>query len=270
MRSSEWVTRMARLAATELRRRLGHQRGSGRVLVAARRDAQGVLALVPERYGVVRGCWRHFLLVPRPPVLCRADALACACRRFQATNERSTTRTRRSPTAPIPRSWSSRQPQRVRVDSSRCGADIPWRCCTSRFAPSRSSPQGRGRMGSQPGRADRRAPGSARRRAADEPLPGAATTSTPCDEELETGLADGTLAVDARLATPCTRCATTTERSCCRMATPLAFPLPDVADAAAFAAEASVLLGIDAITAPRAASRALEEAPRSPAYTPRR
>ena len=41
MRQAEWVTRMARMAATELRCRLGDQRGRGRVLVAARRDAQG-------------------------------------------------------------------------------------------------------------------------------------------------------------------------------------------------------------------------------------
>jgi hypothetical protein len=61
---AEWVTRMARLAATEF--------GANWVLNA---DADEfwwprsgslaeVLAAVPDRFGVVRGCWRHFL--PRP------------------------------------------------------------------------------------------------------------------------------------------------------------------------------------------------------------
>ncbi len=65
LRQSEWVTRMARLAATEL--------GADWVLNAdadefwwpQRREPQGRCSTaVPERYGVVRGAWRNF--VPRP------------------------------------------------------------------------------------------------------------------------------------------------------------------------------------------------------------
>ncbi len=64
MRQDEWVTRMARLAATE--------HGADWVINADADEfwwprggsLKDVLATVPERYGVVRGCWRHFL--PRP------------------------------------------------------------------------------------------------------------------------------------------------------------------------------------------------------------
>jgi hypothetical protein len=64
MRQAEWVTRMARLAATE--------HGADWVLNADADEfwwprggsLKAVLATVPERYGVLRGCWRHFL--PRP------------------------------------------------------------------------------------------------------------------------------------------------------------------------------------------------------------
>lgn len=64
MRQGEWVTRMARLAATE--------HGADWVINADADEfwwprsgsLKDVLAAVPRRYGIVRGCWRHFL--PRP------------------------------------------------------------------------------------------------------------------------------------------------------------------------------------------------------------
>jgi hypothetical protein len=68
------------------------------------------------------------------------------------------------------------------------------------------------------------------------------------DDQLEAGLADGTLAVDTRL-----RDALRTIRvadGTYRLPDPeplLAFDAPDVADAAALAAEASVLASVDAV-----------------------
>jgi hypothetical protein len=64
MRQGEWVTRLARAAATDF--------GADWVLNSDADEfwwprggtLREVLAAVPERYGVVRGCWRHFLPLP--------------------------------------------------------------------------------------------------------------------------------------------------------------------------------------------------------------
>jgi hypothetical protein len=64
MRQHVWVTRMAQMAAVEL--------GADWIINADADEfwwprggsLKDVLRLVPARYGVVRGCWRHFL--PRP------------------------------------------------------------------------------------------------------------------------------------------------------------------------------------------------------------
>jgi hypothetical protein len=65
MRQPEWVTRMARMAATDF--------GADWVINADADEfwwprggtLKDVLGLVPQRYGVVRGCWRHFVPVPQ-------------------------------------------------------------------------------------------------------------------------------------------------------------------------------------------------------------
>ena len=64
LRQGEWVTRMARLAATEFGSRLGDQQRRRRVLVSARTFAQGGLRAGPCAYGIVNAFWRSF--VPRP------------------------------------------------------------------------------------------------------------------------------------------------------------------------------------------------------------
>ena len=64
MRQGEWVTRMARLAATEHDADWVIHADADEFWWPRGGSLKDVLAAVPARYGVVRGCWRHFL--PRP------------------------------------------------------------------------------------------------------------------------------------------------------------------------------------------------------------
>jgi len=64
MRQDVWVTRMARLAAAELGADWVINADADEFWWPRSGSLKDVLAAVPERYGVVRGCWRHF--VPRP------------------------------------------------------------------------------------------------------------------------------------------------------------------------------------------------------------
>ena len=64
MRQGEWVTRMARLAATEHEADWVIHADADEFWWPRSGSLKDVLAAVPRRYGIVRGCWRHFL--PRP------------------------------------------------------------------------------------------------------------------------------------------------------------------------------------------------------------
>ena len=163
-----------------------------------------VFALVPARYGVVRGCWRHFLPRPDEGGFFAERMIVRLCVPAFPGDKRSDL-----PRAPEGRSpgrsrgrGRSRQPQRVRRRVwSRCAAGIPSRCCTSRCVRSHSS-RGSARADgfAIPTRTGRRAPDSARRRAAHRPFPGRCSTTMPCaTRSSSAGLADGTLAVDTRL-----------------------------------------------------------------------
>ncbi len=64
MRQDEWVTRMARLAATDFGAEWVINADADEFWWPRGGSLKDVLAAVPQRFGVVRGCWRHF--VPRP------------------------------------------------------------------------------------------------------------------------------------------------------------------------------------------------------------
>ena len=64
MRQGEWVTGMARLAATDFAADWVINSDADEFWWPRGGSLKDVLATVPGRFGVVRGCWRHF--VPRP------------------------------------------------------------------------------------------------------------------------------------------------------------------------------------------------------------
>jgi hypothetical protein len=257
MRQQEWVTRMARLAATDL--------GADWVINADADEfwwprggtLKEVLELVPARYGVVRGCWRHFL--PRPD----GDRVF-----FERMTVRLCT-----PAFPGDKTTIHHAHQKV---AHRADPDVEIER-GNHNATGRGLEPLRGwhpieilhfslRSAEQIGR---KARGGWRRSPPEEQtehqirlddalhegrLDAFFGEMAVDDDQLERGLADGSYAIDTRL------------RDALRAlsdgggsfvlpgaGTRLEFPMPGAEDSAAYAAETSVLAAIDAI--PRAESR---------------
>jgi Glycosyl transferase family 2 len=262
MRQAEWVTRMARLAATEHSADWVIHADADEFWWPRGGSLKDVLATVPARYGVVRGCWRHFL--PRPD-----DGLFFA--------ERMVVRLA-TPAHPGAKETIFHAHQKVahrghpevEIEAGNHNADAPglvplraWHPLEVMHFSFRSVAQ-----------LERKATGGWLRNRRYEPtlhqilLDDAARAGRIAafyerfaldDERLAEGLRDGTLALDTRL------------RDALRalrdhdgaFALPggedrLAFPRPGTADDAAYAAEASVLVEIDGIVRAEQRVSALE------------
>jgi hypothetical protein len=262
MRQDEWVTRMARLAASEHDADWVIHADADEFWWPRGGSLKDVFAAVPARYGIVRGCWRHFL--PRPD-----DGAFFA--------ERMTVRLA-TPAHPGDKETifhahqkvAHRASPEVEIEAGNHNAEAPGLAALRAWHPLevlhfsfRSADQ-----------LERKARGGWVRNRGYEPtvhqlllddalhegrVAGFYESFAVDDEALARGLADGTLAVDTRL-----RDALRSLRGADgSFALPdageqLTFPRPSAEDDAAYAAEASVLVEIDGIVRAEQRVEALE------------
>lgn len=257
MRQQEWVTSMARMAAVDLDADWVINSDADELWWPRGGSLKDVLAVVPDRYGVVRGCWRHFL--PRPA----GDALF---------SERMTVRLR-TPAFPGDKRTIHHAHQKV---VHRADPDVEiergnHNATSARLEPLRAwhpievlhfSLRSVEQLASKARGGWRRSPDheqtehQLRLDAAyhEGRLEEFFDEHAVSDDELERGLAGGDLTVDTRVRDALRLLRADDGGFLLPGASPLlSFPMPDLEDTAAFAAEVSVLAAIDGI--PRAESR---------------
>jgi len=274
MRQDEWVTRMARLAATDLGADWVINSDADEFWWPRGGTLKDVLGLIPERYGVVRGCWRHFL--PRP------DGHANFAERMIV---RLCT-----PGFPGDKTTIFHAHQKVahRADSdveieagnhNAAGSALEplrgWHPIEVLHFSFRSAEQLQGKArGGWVRTPDFEPP--EHQLLLDEAYRGGNLDAfyaehAISDAGLERGLADGSLAVDTRLRDVLRTLREPDGRYRAPDAdTPLAFATPGLADTAAYAAEVSVLVGIDGIVRAEQRVDALEARLASLRTLPRR
>jgi len=265
MRQDEWVTRMARLAATEHGADWVMNSDADEFWWPRGGSLKDVLATIPERYGVVRGCWRHYL--PRPD-----DGAFFAERMIVRLNEPAFPGDKRT-IFHAHQKVAHRAVPGVEIEAGNhnaLGAVLEpvraWHPIEVLHFSFRS-----------PAQIERKARGGWVRNDDYEPTlhqllldealhEGRAEafydSFVVTDAELERGLSEGTLALDTRLRDALRDIGDgeggfvlpeSTESSA------LAFPRPDVLEDAAYAAEASVLVEIDGFVRAESRVDALEE-----------
>ena len=262
MRQEEWVTEMARLAATDFGADWVINSDADEFWWPRGGSLKDVLERVPARYGVVRGCWRHFL--PRPD----GDADFA---------ERMTVRLC-TPTFPGDKSTIYHAHQKVvhradpevRIEAGNHNAFgraleplRGWHPIEVLHFSFRSV----GQLANKARGGWIRTPNAERvehQILLDEAyhegrLDAFYAARSVDDEQLERGLADGTLAIDTRLRDALRALRGADGSYVLPDPVPLlTFADPDVADAAAYAGEASVLAAIDGIARAERRVAALE------------
>ena len=264
VRQAEWVTSMARFASTELDATWVINSDADEFWWPRGGTLKEVFETVPARFGVVRGCWRHFL--PRPEgaadfaerMIVRLCEPAFPGDKETIFHAHQKVAHRAAPDVEIERGnhnaagtglepFRAWHPIEVLHFSLRSGAQLKSK---SRGGwsnhPNDDPPLHRVRMNAA--------------RAAGE-LDAFYASHVVDDEGLARGLADGSLAIDTRL-----RDALRVLRSPSgnfdvpevNAPSRLVFPAPDVHDAGAFAAEASSLVEIDGIVRAEARVDAFE------------
>jgi hypothetical protein len=274
MRQEEWVTRMARIAASDLGADWVINADADEFWWPRGGDLKDVLALVPARFGVIRGCWRHFL--PRPAgdpffaerMTVRLCTPAHPGDKTTVYHAHQKVAHRADPEVEIER--GNHNAIGRGLDALRSWHPIEVLHFSFRSAAQVARKAAGGWV---------RTPGEEQadhimlldRAANEDRLDEFYEAHAVSDAELEQGLAEGTLAVDTRLR-DALRALRADDRSFLLPGeTPrLTFPDPGVADAAAYAAEASVLIGIDGIVRAESRVDALEARLESLRTLPRR
>ena len=262
MRQHEWVTRMARLAATEYAADWVINSDADEFWWPRGGSLKDVLATVPERYGVLRGCWRHFL--PRPD-----DGSFFA--------ERMTVRLA-TPAHPGAKETVFHAHQKVahrahpaiEIEAGNHNADAPgleplraWHPLEvlhfSFRSPAQLERKGQGGWHRSPGYEPTLHQVLLHEAVRDGRVASFYEAHAVGDDALARGLAEGTLAVDTRV-----RDALRAIRRDDGTFEPpgaeprLAFPRPSAAEDAAYAAEATVLVEIDGVVRAEQRVQALE------------
>ena len=256
MRQRQWVTRLARLAATEFEADWVINSDADEFWWPRGRTLKDVLELVPDRFGVVRGVWRHF----RP----RMDGDAFFAERMDVRVSTPSPPGDKSTIYHAHQKVAHRAHPEVEIEAGNHNAAGPgleplrtWHPLEVLHFSLRSTRQIE--LKSRGGWSRSRGDGMVEHKqelvnavqagAADAYFAGAVVS----DEELAAGLANGTFAVDTRLRDVLRALRTDGGFRLPAADDSLAFPTPSVEDDAAYAGEVSILATIDGI--PRADER---------------
>jgi Glycosyl transferase family 2 len=199
MRQDEWVTRMAPMAASDFGADWVINSDADEFWWTSGGSLKDVLATVPERYGVVRGCWRHYL--PRPDdgaffgerMVVRLNEPAFSGDKRTVLHAHQKIAHRADPEVEVER--GNHNAHGRGTASSPSGLAPARGVALLHALPCAARSEGGRRLAPRRARGDA-PPGDAERGPAREPHPRALRLLAVTDDLLQSGLANGALAVD--------------------------------------------------------------------------